>query len=101
MDDSGNEYDKLDDELDLSNFSFADCIDPSDEHEDFSQEELEEDEEEPGNPVCILNTWKMKQKLEGQDTVQKVVNIIDFMATQGMNLPLFLDILSWGDSNCI
>ncbi|KAF8627584.1 hypothetical protein AX17_006157 [Amanita inopinata Kibby_2008] len=48
----------------------------------------------------VRRTYELKRKLVGQDICSKVINILECMKEQGMDLPLFLDALSWGDPGC-
>ena len=45
----------------------------------------------------------MRQLREGLGTnaAAKVASILHYMNSLGLNLPLFLDLLSWGDQGCI
>jgi hypothetical protein len=64
-----------------------------------SSEESDDDENIPSIPVCIENTRLKKAKLEG-NLAAKVRNILDYISTLGLDLPLFLDAVSWGSPQC-
>ena len=59
-----------------------------------------EDEEEVKPAIQLQNTQGLREKLQGnlKDTVKKGLFVFDSL---GINLPIFLDALSWGDSECI
>ena len=61
---------------------------------------LSDDEEEPGDPIARENTRLLKSRLSGPHLTDKVKKILTFMNSQGLNLPIFLDALSWGDAGC-
>jgi hypothetical protein len=98
--DLGDFYDDLEDELDFSDFNFADCTSPCDESENFLLSELVDEDEELGDPIHLTNTRQLKKELTDEDILTKVRNILAYIGKQGMNLPLFLDAVSWGNSSC-
>jgi hypothetical protein len=61
---------------------------------------LSDDDEDVGDPVPLRNTRSMRARLIGQDVTAKVKNTLRFMDSQSINLPIFLDALSWGDPGC-
>jgi hypothetical protein len=65
-----------------------------------SSEESDDDKSIPSIPVCIENTRLKKAKLEG-NLAAKVRNILDYISTLGLDLPLFLDAVSWGSPQCL
>lgn len=81
-------------------FNGNDQLDVDDGEPDDCANDLSDDEEAPGDPVPLRHTLNMKTDLMGQDIVAKVKAILTFMDWQGMNLPIFLDALSWGDPGC-
>ena len=77
--DADNDFEHIDDEPD-------DCA-----------KDLPEDEEELlGEPISLQHTISMRQRLINEDIVFKVKDTLSFMKQQGINLPIFLDALSWG-----
>ncbi|KAI0054416.1 hypothetical protein BV25DRAFT_1922704 [Artomyces pyxidatus] len=54
----------------------------------------------PRDPIQIQRTNLLRGVLNGP-LVDKVRRTLQFMDTQGINLPIFLDALSWGDQACI
>lgn len=46
-------------------------------------------------------TQMLGMGLAGQNLCQKVVKILEFMERESIDLPLFLDAISWGDADCI
>lgn len=95
---------------DTDNFDDFDFVDedgePDDSMEHVDDEpddcavDVLDDEEELQDPVPLMNTRVLKGRLNGQDMTAKVKTILDCMNSQGVNLPLFLDALSWGDPRC-
>ncbi|KAF8064098.1 hypothetical protein FPV67DRAFT_1420267 [Lyophyllum atratum] len=59
-----------------------------------------EDEEPAGPSIQIRRTASIRQRLEEQDLAMKVTQTLHFMDSVGINLPIFLDALSWGDESC-
>ena len=39
--------------------------------------------------------------LSGQSLCQKVIKVLDTMEREGIDMPIFLDVISWGDAECI
>ncbi|KAG6819455.1 hypothetical protein H0H93_011665 [Arthromyces matolae] len=62
----------------------------------------ESDDETPssGDPIQVLRTATNRQKLIGQDLTAKVVGVLEYMDVLGLDLPIFMDALSWGDEEC-
>lgn len=54
----------------------------------------------PSRPIQIKNTRQMKGVLTG-NMAAKVLTVLSCMDSVGLNLPLFLDLLSWGDQDCV
>ncbi|KAI6137950.1 hypothetical protein BKA82DRAFT_4333663 [Pisolithus tinctorius] len=54
----------------------------------------------PSHPIQIENTRQLKGVLAG-NIAEKVLTVLPCMDSVGLNLPLFLDFLSWGDQECI
>jgi hypothetical protein len=61
---------------------------------------LSDDAEEPHDPVPLSNTWLLRKHLVGQNIATKVCSVLKAMDDVNINLPLFLDALSWGDPAC-
>ncbi|KIK03027.1 hypothetical protein K443DRAFT_504218, partial [Laccaria amethystina LaAM-08-1] len=73
----------------------------SDDEADNAAEDLSDDEEQQTQPpVALLNTRFLKQELEGENVAEIIREVLDFMSSKHINLPLFLDALSWGDPGC-
>jgi hypothetical protein len=59
-------------------------------------DDSDDDEDTQRNvSICVENTRLKKEKLEG-DLTAKVRDILDYISTLGLDLPLFLDAVSWG-----
>lgn len=71
-----------------------------DDEPDTCAANLSDDEEEVGDPIQLGHTANMWAGLAGQDMARKIRAILFFMEGQGINLPIFLDALSWGDPAC-
>ena len=54
----------------------------------------------PSHPIQIKQTRRLKGVLTG-NVVAKVLAVLSCMDSVGLNLPLFLDFLSWGDQECV
>ena len=67
---------------------------------DDCAKDLSEDEEELGEPIPLQHTISMKQRLINEDIAVKVKSTLSFMKQQDINLPIFLDALSWGYLGC-
>ncbi|EDR03411.1 uncharacterized protein LACBIDRAFT_331509 [Laccaria bicolor S238N-H82] len=75
--------------------------DSFDDEADDAADGLSDDEEEPAQPpVPLMNTRALKRGLEGRDVTGIVREVLDFMSLKQINLPLFLEALSWGDPGC-
>jgi hypothetical protein len=66
-----------------------------DDEPDDCAKDLSEDEEELGEPITLQHTISLKQRLINEDITAKVKSTLSFMKQQGINLPIFLDALSW------
>ena len=81
-------------------FDIDELIDFShDEPEDWD-EPMPEDEPPLEAPVANQNTQYLRARIEGTDVLSKVKRVISCMQTEGLNLPLFLDAVFYGDSGC-
>jgi len=92
-------------------FDFDDEVDPfaAPSHTMFnrinadSDSETDSDEaqsETPSFPIQIKNTRRLREALTG-NIAAKVLTVLSCMDSVGLNLPLFLDFLSWGDQECV
>lgn len=52
-------------------------------------------------PIQLQQTRALRERLGSVSKVDRVIQILDFMESMDMNLPIFLDALSWGDDECI
>ncbi len=66
---------------------------------DWDPVPLEDEPEEP--PIHLRNTRAMRERLGSTSKLECVVKILQYMDSLNMNLPIFLDALSWGDDACI
>ncbi|CAK5270382.1 unnamed protein product [Mycena citricolor] len=64
-----------------------------------SVEEDEDDPEQPGPAIQVERTACLRAKLSGA-MVTKVWRVLEAIKGQGIDLPIFLDALSWGDAAC-
>jgi hypothetical protein len=74
--------------------------DPAKDSDDVMDSELS-DNEEPSDPIHWSNTCALKDKLTADAVLPAVKNTLSYMCSQGLNLPLFLHVLSWGNESCI
>jgi hypothetical protein len=86
-------YDDSDDETD-------DSFEHVDNEPDDCAKDLSDDEEEFGESVPLVHTFNMRQRLANEDLASKVKEVLSFMKQKKINLPIFLDALSWGDAGC-
>ncbi|KAF8222185.1 hypothetical protein L208DRAFT_1525286 [Tricholoma matsutake] len=77
-----------------------DLLEHVDNEPDDCTKDLSDDEEEVGEPVPLQHTFNMKQRLADEDITSKVKNMLSFMKQQKINLPIFLEALSWGNPGC-
>ncbi|KAI0056259.1 hypothetical protein BV25DRAFT_1872872 [Artomyces pyxidatus] len=54
----------------------------------------------PSDPIQLHRTELLRNNLNSP-VVDKVRSVLQFMDAQGINLPIFLDALSWGDRECV
>ncbi|KAJ7722007.1 hypothetical protein B0H16DRAFT_1790019 [Mycena metata] len=52
-------------------------------------------------PIHRTNSRHLRDKLSEDELVQKVKTVLACMRTEGLNLPIFLDAVCWGDPKCI
>jgi hypothetical protein len=76
------------------------CDDISEDSDDTMDSELSDDEE-PSDPIHRTNTRALRGKLTAAAALPAVKNTLNYMRSQGLNLPLFLHALSWGNESCI
>jgi hypothetical protein len=77
-------------------------LEDSQEEDDNVDGFLSTDDEEdlPDIPIYIKNTRSKKEKLDTNLIAQKVRQILDCISSHGLDVPLFLDALSWGYPEC-
>ena len=51
-------------------------------------------------PIQRTHTRRLRERL-GPDRATKVAAVLAYMNNLGLNLPLFLDLVSWGDPDCV
>lgn len=71
-----------------------------DEPEEFDEPMLEEEETPADGPIAHQNTMHLRARLDGADILSKVKRIFNCMQSEGLNLPLFLDAVFYGDAGC-
>ncbi|KIJ04976.1 hypothetical protein PAXINDRAFT_42421, partial [Paxillus involutus ATCC 200175] len=52
-------------------------------------------------PIQHAHTHRLREQLASHDAAAKVEAVLHYMNKLGLNLTLFLDLLSWGDLECI
>ena len=71
-----------------------------DEPEDLD-ETMSDDEDTPLEaPIAYQNTQHLKARLNQANILSKVKKVISCMQNEGLNLPLFLDAVFYGDPGC-
>ena len=103
------------DDYDIDNddnlFDFDDEVDPFSapyipSHTMFNTDSETDTDSEDQNqalashPIQIKNTQQLRGALTG-NIAAKIRTVLSCMESVGLNLPLFLDFLSWGDQECI
>ncbi|KAK7031818.1 hypothetical protein R3P38DRAFT_3507985 [Favolaschia claudopus] len=52
-------------------------------------------------PMSRTNSRHLRAKLQPGQLISKVLAVLNTLTAQGLDLPIFLDALSWGDQDCI
>lgn len=60
-----------------------------------------ESEDEPADPLHLNNTRHLEARLDPNNLFSTVKDTLALWKSRGINLPLFLDAVSWGDEACI
>ncbi|KAJ6616588.1 hypothetical protein B0H10DRAFT_2390875 [Mycena sp. CBHHK59/15] len=68
---------------------------------DDSQNHLGNEEDSPLIPDDDADLQEPIHRSNSRDLRKKVLNVLAAMRTEGINLPIFLDALCWGDEACI
>jgi hypothetical protein len=90
----GNEDEASEDESDPDYDEVMVRMTPQSDSED-------EDEAEVGPAIELHNTQILRDHLQGKSLVGPIKHLLVVMDGMGINLPIFLDALSWGDPECI
>ncbi|KAI0634114.1 hypothetical protein C8Q77DRAFT_1056061 [Trametes polyzona] len=88
-DDDDPDYDPFSNEYDSDRLSDSSDWDP-----------VPLEDEPPAPPIQLQHTQAMRERLGSASKVERVRRILEFMESLDMNLPIFLDALSWGDDGC-
>lgn len=96
MDDWNDTF--FDGDAQASSYESSDSSQP--EHSEISDASLSFDVG-PAIRVEVINTQFLHERLDPEQMVDKVREVLRVMAQLGINLVLFLDALSWGDPACI
>ena len=59
-----------------------------------------EDEVDEAPAIQVGRTQALRENLAGQDLAPKVKHVLQAMKEVGMDIPIFLDALSWGTDQC-
>ncbi|KAJ6625547.1 hypothetical protein B0H10DRAFT_2430336 [Mycena sp. CBHHK59/15] len=80
-------------------------IEPDDSQNHLGNEEdsplIPDDDADLQEPIHRSNSRYLRDKIAPRDLRKKVLNVLAAMRTEGINLPIFLDALCWGDEACI
>lgn len=94
---------------DEDRINFADIFEPEDDvqdpdyipipNEDVPTSGSEDDEPEPerGEPISRARTRRNLNNTTPEELRQKSLLVLDYMKNIGIDLPVFLDVVSWGD----
>jgi hypothetical protein len=94
----------MDDDLE---FLFADetPLEPDDSEAHIGNEPdsfmLSENEEEAPDPIQLKQSRDRRARLQEEDMVEKVKIVLNTIYSQGLDLPIFLDAVCWGNDACI
>ncbi|KAH0832216.1 hypothetical protein J3R83DRAFT_13179 [Lanmaoa asiatica] len=66
----------------------------------FSGGTADDGDPDASPPIQRVHTRHLREHL-GPDKAAKVAAVLVYMNQLGLNLPLFLDLLSWGDPDCV
>ncbi|KAL0567133.1 hypothetical protein V5O48_014857 [Marasmius crinis-equi] len=55
----------------------------------------------PNEAPFRRNTKNLKEKLGGREMAGSVRRVLSVIKEEGMDLPIFLDLFSWGEKSCI
>ncbi|KAF7318340.1 hypothetical protein HMN09_00342800 [Mycena chlorophos] len=95
-----NFYDLPDGHSEAENSESDSDFDPEMDQDAESESDVEEEELPMGPSFLRLNTERLRAKLGG-DVCGRVKTVLEAMDGAGLNLPIFLDAVSWGDAECI
>ncbi|KAJ6574024.1 hypothetical protein B0H10DRAFT_2347077 [Mycena sp. CBHHK59/15] len=80
-------------------------IEPDDSQNHLGNEEdsplIPDDDADLQELIHRSNSRYLRDKIAPGDLRKKVLNVLAAMKTEGINLPIFLDALCWGDEACI
>ncbi|KAJ6576840.1 hypothetical protein B0H10DRAFT_2236161 [Mycena sp. CBHHK59/15] len=96
--DSADDFDFFYNDLDFDEDDSMEHVD--DERDDCGRDLSDDEGAEKQDPIQLSNVRTAKARLEGTNILEKVKNILKCMKEEGLPLPLFLDALCWGDSDC-
>jgi hypothetical protein len=94
----------MDDDLE---FLFVDepPLDPDDSEAHMGNEPdsftLSDDDEEAADPIQLQQSRDRRSRLREADMVDKVRNVLNTLYSQGLDLPIFLNAVCWGNEACI
>jgi len=88
----------LDDDIDVFASTSVPLCDAIQSDDDFDPPS---DDECPRRPIQHANTRRLREMLTANTAATKVRAVLERMEAVGLDLPIFLDLLSWGDDSCI
>lgn len=96
-------------DYEFSPYDVSDYEGPEDLNAENSPNEDEQVPSEDDMPVALApnaspiyqRTQSLGMALSGQSLCQKVIKVLDTMEREGIDMPIFLDAISWGDAECI
>ena len=76
--------------------------DPEPDKEDFPSNIAESTADSLSPPIQVVQTRQLRKHLgTGAAVADKVAAVLHYMNSVGLNLTLFLDLVSWGDEECV
>ncbi|OAX32071.1 hypothetical protein K503DRAFT_777018, partial [Rhizopogon vinicolor AM-OR11-026] len=98
-DENATQFEDSDSDSDSGYNPFAYSHAPSFVYRDApSESDTDSDSEDTNSPpIQLINTAKLWAKLKSSHVASKVEYILRCMDDVGLNLPIFLDLVGWGD----
>ncbi|KAI0756500.1 hypothetical protein C8Q80DRAFT_1278719 [Daedaleopsis nitida] len=97
----GSLFDENDEDADTLNHNTEYDSDRLSDASDWDPVEVRDEEVPRVPPIHLAQTRALRDRLSSANKAERVVAILEHMESLDMNVPIFLDALSWGDDGCI